>query len=185
MRANDALPGECPRFSNSAALPLQIVRDALGQPHLRCGEYRGPTISFSEGGGNLWAALCGAESEVGIDVAGSDEFPGTYPFHRVFHGEELAHALSAAGGDLGSAAALLWSIKEAVVKALGCAFHFVDPRHITVDPGVRDDDGLAFPVSLSGKALRQLSRDADQASWVRAFPQEKRWLSIARLSRHV
>ena len=57
-----------------------------------------------------------------------------YPFHRVFHAQELQHALRLAGGDLEKASALLWSIKEAVVKALGCAFHLVDPRQINVYP---------------------------------------------------
>jgi len=47
------------------------------------------------------------------------------PFSRVFHAQELQHALRLAGGDLEKASALLWSIKEAVVKALGCGFHLV------------------------------------------------------------
>ena len=139
--------------SNRAAFPIQVVRGPLGRPHLLLGEYRGPAISFSEGGGKVWAALCGDESDIGIDVAGTDEFQREYPFHRVFHPQELQHALRLAGGDLEKASALLWSIKEAVVKALGCAFHLVDPRQITVYPSVGGDGGYTFPVGLSGKAL--------------------------------
>jgi hypothetical protein len=146
----------CPS-SSEAPFPFQVVRDPLGRPHLLLGEYRGPAISFSEGGGRVWAALCGDESDIGIDVAGTDEFQREYPFHRVFHPQELQHALRLAGGDLEKASALLWSIKEAVVKALGCAFHLVDPRQITVYPSVGgaagENGGYAFPVGLSGKAL--------------------------------
>src|SRR4030043_861561 len=145
------------RFFNRADLPIQVVRGLLGRPHLLLGEYRGPAISFSEGGGKVWAALCGDESDIGIDVAGTDEFQREYPFHRVFHPQELQHALRLAGGDLEKASALLWSIKEAVVKALGCAFHLVDPGQITIYPSVGgpigENGGYTFPVGLSGKAL--------------------------------
>ena len=58
---------------------------------------------------------------------------------------------------MAKASALLWSVKEAVVKALGCAFHLVDPLQITVYPSaegtVDGDGGYTFPVCLSGKAL--------------------------------
>jgi phosphopantetheinyl transferase len=170
-----------------AAFPIQVVRGLLGRPHLLLGEYRGPAISFSEGGGKVWAALCGDESDIGIDVAGTDEFQKKYPFHRVFHAQELQHALRLAGGDLEKASALLWSIKEAVVKALGCAFHLVDPRHITVYPpaaeAVGGNGGYTFPVSLSGKALVRFPIAAGRSLWVRSLPQKKMWLSIALLNR--
>jgi phosphopantetheinyl transferase (holo-ACP synthase) len=177
--------------SNRAAFPIQVVRGLLGKPHLLLGESRGPAISFSEGGGKVWAALCGDESDIGIDVAGTDEFEREYPFYRVFHAEELQHALRLAGGDLEQASALLWSIKEAVVKALGCAFHLVDPRQITVYPSVRGAAGGAvqgngwytFPVSLSGKALERFPIGANRSLWVRSLPQVKTWLSIALLNR--
>ena len=141
--------------SNRAAFPIQVVRGPLGRPHLLLGEYRGPAISFSEGGGKVWAALCGDESDIGIDVAGTDEFQREYPFHRVFHPEELQHALRLAGGDLEEASALLWSVKEAVVKALGCAFHLVDPRQITVYPSARGRDRGERRVYLSGGLVRE------------------------------
>ena len=173
--------------SNRAAFPIQVVRSLLGRPHLLLGEYRGPAISFSEGGGKVWAALCGDESDIGIDVAGTDEFQREYPFHRVFHAQELQHALRLAGGDLEKASALLWSIKEAVVKALGCAFHLVDPRQITVYPSVGGaaggHGGYNFPVGLSGKALVRFPIAAGRSLWVRSLPQRKMWLSIALLNR--
>jgi hypothetical protein len=171
--------------SNRAAFPIQVVRGLLGRPHLLLGEYRGPAISFSEDGGNVWAALCGDESDIGIDVAGTDEFHREYPFHRVFHPQELQDALRLADGDLEKASALLWSIKEAVVKALGCAFHLVDPRQITVYPAaeraVEGNGGYTFPVGLSGTTLVRFPIAAGRSLWVRSLPHEKMWLSIALL----
>jgi phosphopantetheinyl transferase (holo-ACP synthase) len=90
--------------------------------------------------------------------------------------------LRSAGGDLEKASALLWSIKEAVVKALGCAFHLVDPRQITVYPSVGGDE-YTFPVRLSGKALKRFPLAARGSLWVRSLPQRKMWLSIALLNR--
>lgn len=169
--------------SNRAAFPIQVVCGLLGRPNLLLGEYRGPAISFSEGEGKVWAALCGDESDIGIDVAGPDEFQREYPFHRVFHPQELQHALRLAGGDLEKASALLWSIKEAVVKALGCAFHLVDPRQITVYPSVGGNGGYTFPVGLSGKALVRFPIAAGRSLWVCSLPQREMWLSIALLDR--
>jgi hypothetical protein len=173
--------------SDRTAFPIQLLRGPLGRPHLLLGECRGPAISFSEGGGRVWAALCGDESDIGIDVAGSDEFPGEYPSHRVFHPEELEHALSLADGDMGKASALLWSVKEAVVKALGCAFHLVDPRQITVYPSTGEaaggSGGYAFPVGLSGKALMRFPMAAGRSMWVHSLPRRNMWLSIALLDR--
>jgi hypothetical protein len=120
-------------------------------------------------------------------VAGTDEFQGEYPFHRVFHAQELQHALRLAGGDLEKASALLWSIKEAVVKALGCGFHLVGPRQITVYPStggaMGGDGGYIFPVGLSGKAQMRFPISANRSLWVHSLPQRKMWLSIALLNR--
>ena len=172
---------------NRTAFPIQVVRGLLGRPHLLLGDYRGPSVSFSEGGGKIWAALCGDESDIGIDAAGHDEFRRGYPVHRVFHPQELQHALRMADGDLEKASALLWSVKEAVVKALGSAFHLVDPRQITVHPSsegtVGEDGGYTFPVGLSGKALVRFPIAAGRSLWVRSLPRVKMWLSIALLNR--
>lgn len=169
------------------ALPIQLVRGLLGRPHLLLGEYPGPAISFSESGGKVWAALCGDGADIGIDVAGTDEFQGEYPLHRVFQPAELEHASKLAGGDLAAASALLWSSKEAAVKALGCAFHLLEPRQITVYPAaegtVGGDGGYTFAVGLSGKARERFPLAASQALWVRSFPQRQMWLSIAHLQR--
>jgi 4'-phosphopantetheinyl transferase superfamily len=173
--------------SNRDAFPIHVVHGPLGRPHILVGEYPGPAISFSEGGGKLWAALCGDDSDIGIDVAGPDEFQRDYPFHRVFHLHELQHALRLAGGDKENASAMIWSVKEAVVKALGCAFHLVDPRQITVYPSeevaVAGDGGYTFPVGLSGKALLRFPTASGRSLQVHSLPQRKIWLSIALLNR--
>jgi phosphopantetheinyl transferase len=149
------------------------------------GEERGPAVSFSTCGGKLWAALSGDESEIGIDVAGSDEFQAEYPQLRVFRSEEIHHALKLTNGDLEEASALLWSIKEAVVKALGCAFHLVEPRHVSVFPSVDSSGGgYTFPVGLSGKAQERYPLIARRPLWVRSLPQQKQWCSIALVDRN-
>ena len=169
-------------FSNRVALPLRLVHDSLGRPHLLLGEHRGPAISFSTAGDEVWAALCGGESEIGIDVAGSAEFQEGYPVYRVFHVHEFHQTLELAGGDWANAAALLWSIKESVAKALGCAFHLVDPRDIHVDPPLVEDGGPAFSVRLSGKALLRFPMADRRPIMVRSLPQAGTWLSIAALN---
>jgi phosphopantetheinyl transferase len=173
------------RSSNRAAFPIRVVRDPLGKPHLLLGARRGPAISFSEGGGKVWAALCGDESDMGVDVAEPVEFQGEYPYHRVFNVQELQQVLNLAGGDLEKASALLWSVKEAAVKALGCAFHLVDPLQIHVYPSIGGDDGFTFSVRLSGKALARFPMGAGLSLWARSFSRATLWLSIAVLNRRV
>jgi len=162
-----------------AAYPLQVAHGPLGRPQIWLGAVRGPTVSFSEGGGKIWAALCGDGSDIGIDVAAAGEFQGDYPLHRVFHDQELHHAGRLTGGNVAKAAALLWSIKEAVVKALGCGFHLVAPRQVHVSPSRGGGRGYTFPVSLSGKALMRYPQGARHSIWVRSYPLEQMWLSIA------
>ena len=174
---------KCLHSYDRVALPIRVVHGPLGRPHLLAGEYRTPGISFSEGGGKVWAALCGDESDIGIDAAAFEEFRGEYPLHRVFHDQELQHALRLTEGDLTKAAALLWSIKEAVVKALGCGFNLVDPRQVHVYPSTGEGREYSFPVGLSGKALVRFPQGANRSIWVRSFPGEKMCLSIALSSR--
>lgn len=169
--------------SNRAAFPIHVVHNPLGRPQLLLGECEGPAISFSEGGGKIWAALCGDVSDIGIDAAETDEFSKEYPFHRVFHVHELQHVLRLTSGDLKKASALLWSVKEAVVKALGCAFHLVDPREICVRPSGEGGDEYTFSVCLSGKALVRFPIAAGRTLLVRSLAQRKGWLSLALLNR--
>lgn len=168
-------------------VPIRVQRGMLGRPQLMVGKNRGPSISFSEGGGRIWAALCADDSDVGIDVAGSDEFPSAYPVQRVFHPEELDHALNLAGGVPEQASALLWSVKEAVVKALGCGFHLVDPRQITVYPlegeSAGERCGHSFLADLSGKARIRFPLTSGRSLRVHSRPERRLWLSIALMNR--
>ncbi len=170
--------------SGRAALPIQVAHDRLGRPYTLSGELRGPAISFSESGGTVWAALCGDDADIGIDVAGADEFDRDYPLQRVFHPAELHHALRLTGGDVADASALLWSVKEAAVKALGCAFHRVNPQQVNVKPLVAraaGGRGYIFPVGLSEKAGERFPPATGRSVWVHSLSQGRRWLSIARV----
>lgn len=174
------------------ALPvIQIIRGPLGKPQLLLGGHRGPAISFCESGQTVWAALCGDAHDIGIDVAQPHEFQGKYPFFRVFHSQELQHAVKLLGEDLKKAAALLWSVKEAVAKALGCAFHLVDPRQMMIYPSIgcratggaaMENGGYDFWVGLSQKAVMRFPMAAGRALRVRSVFHGKMWLSIALLN---
>ena len=165
--------------SHKASLPVHLIRDPLGKPHLMLGKHPGPAVSFSQGGGAVWAALCEDESGIGIDVAGSDEFAAQYPVSRVFAPQEVQQAMHWAGGDMGRAAALLWSVKEAAVKAMGCGFHLVEPRDICIQPGVVRGGECIFAVGLSDKGLERLPMAAGRAIWVYSVPLARMWLSVA------
>jgi len=183
LQAEESPLWKRPQFANRVALPVRLVHDPLGRPHLLVGELRGPAISFSTSGEEVWAALCGDASDIGIDVAGSAEFRDGYPVHRVFHVRELHEALELAGGDPARAAALLWSVKEAVAKALGCAFHLVKPRDIHVYPSAVEEGRPVYSVRLSGKALERFPMTDFRPITVRSLPRAGRWLSIAALNR--
>jgi hypothetical protein len=88
------------------------------------------------------------------------------------------------GGDVENASALLWSIKEAVVKAMGCAFHLVAPLHVHVSPSAGGDwRGCIFPVCISREPPLRSPPGGSRSIWVRSYPSEKMWLSIALLHR--
>jgi len=179
LRARETPPWKNRPFSGSCARSIQIAHDALGRPRLLMGEHAGPSISFSRAGEEIWGALSGDESDIGIDVAESAEFREDYPAHRVCDVQELEQALGLADGDVAKAMALLWSAKEAVAKALGCAFHLADPRDIHVQPEATEEGGLFFSACLSGKALVRFPGAGCQHISVRSVPQTGAWLSIA------
>jgi hypothetical protein len=115
--------------TDGASRPLTLETTTLGQPHLLLGGKPGPAVSFSQSGGCLWAALAPV-GQVGVDAALPSEFEAGYPLSRVFRPAELDWARPLCGGDSASAAALLWALKEAAVKALGVGFHLLDPLAI-------------------------------------------------------
>jgi phosphopantetheinyl transferase len=147
-------------------LTVQLDHGPLGQPLLLLDGKPGPTISFSQAGGRIWSALAGA-GRVGIDVALSTEFPPDYPLHRAFSPPELALVSTLYRGDVSQTAALLWSLKEAVVKALGVGFNYLDPRKIDTGPGLPWQGGLLFEVEAGCRVK----------TWAR--PEAGGWLAIA------
>lgn len=169
------------------SLPIALASGPMGRPEFTVGGLRGPAVSFSEGGGSVWAALSADDSDVGIDVATAAEFPGDYPVQRVFHPEELRSALRLADGDRAHACALLWSVKEAAVKALGCAFHRVDPLQVRVLPAdgeaAGSDGGYVFGVSLSARGESLFPPAAGRRISVCSRPLSQMWLSLAHLNR--
>jgi phosphopantetheinyl transferase (holo-ACP synthase) len=177
--------------NDSARLPIQVIKGLLGRPHLLVDGRPGPAISFCLGEGNIFAALCADGSDIGIDAAHPREFQGNYPLNRVFHPKELDHALTMVNGKIEAAAALLWSVKEAVVKALGCAFHLMGPCQMMVYPSRRKDSDKGqehdFCVGVSKNATMRFPMaghmTGGRSVWVRSFFHKKMWFSIALLNR--
>jgi hypothetical protein len=147
-------------------LPLQLGRGPLGQPVLCHGDEQHLSVSFSLVGGRIWGALAGA-GRVGIDAALSVEFPSNYPLSRVFSQEEFDRAFTLCRGDAALTAALLWSLKEAAVKALGVGFNHLSPREIATGPGKPWRGGLLFEVD-AGSLVK---------TWAR--PEAGGWVAIA------
>ena len=106
--------------------PVILETTVLGQPRLRLNGQPGPAVSFSQAAGCLWAAFTFA-GQVGVDAALPSEFEENYPWARAFRPAELDWARPLTGSDTAGAAALLWALKEAAVKALGVGFHLLDP----------------------------------------------------------
>jgi len=117
------LPGQ---EMDDPSRPMTLETTGLGQPRLFLGGQPGPAVSFSQAAGCLWAALAPV-GQVGVDAALPSEFEAGYPLARVFRAPELDWARPLCGGDTAGAAALLWALKEAAVKALGVGFHLLDP----------------------------------------------------------
>ncbi|MDD5168283.1 MAG: 4'-phosphopantetheinyl transferase superfamily protein [Syntrophales bacterium] len=152
---------------------IELSSDAFGKPELICDGRSGPSISFAFCGRKLWTALSLTENAIGVDAAEAGEFSGSYPFARVFSPTEMEFILK---GDAPppESAALLWSAKEACVKALGLGFHLFGPDAVEVE--VSETDGV-----FGGRAAVNFPDDAaisHPAVSLRSFHYECGWLSI-------
>jgi hypothetical protein len=147
-------------------MPLQLVRGALGQPLVLSDGLPVLSVSFSQAGGRVWGALT-ATGRVGIDVAFAPEFPSDYPLQRVFSQEEFGRTGALMGGNPSRTAALLWSLKEAAVKALGVGFNHLAPREIIIGQGKLWRSGYLFEVD-AGCMVK---------TWAR--PEGEGWLALA------
>ena len=146
---------------------VSLELTALGQPRLFLGGQPGPALSFSQAAGRLWAALTPV-GQVGVDAAMPTEFEAGYPLARAFRPAELDWARPLCGGATAGAAALLWAVKEAAVKALGVGFHFLDPLAVEVLSPRPWQEGWRVLVK-AGRVL---------PAWAR--PEAGGWLAIAR-----
>jgi len=162
------LPGQDKGFvSQPEQWPVSLELTALGQPRLRLKGQPGPAVSFSQAAGCLWAALTPA-GQVGVDAALPSEFEDGYPWARAFRPAELDWARPLSGGATAGAAALLWALKEAAVKALGVGFHVLDPLAVeAVSP--RPWQGWVRVLVKAGPILPVWARPAGGG-----------WLAIAR-----
>ncbi len=149
---------------------LTLKKSAIGRPYLLLGNQKeGPSLSFSHGGGRLWAAMCGNGS-VGIDVAYPEEFRGEYPFARAFRPEEQDYARALLPHDEVRGAALIWSLKEASSKAVGSGFNLFDPLEVCVRTSLFREEGLLFEVLAGSIPVLAWAREEGEG-----------WLSVARV----
>lgn len=146
---------------------VSLKLTALGQPRLFLGGQQGPAVSFSQAAGRVWAAMT-CTGQVGVDAAMPAEFEAGYPLARAFRSTELDWARPLSGGATAGAAALLWALKEAAVKALGVGFHFLDPLAVEV-LSPRPWQGGWRVLVQAGRIL---------PAWAR--PEAGGWLAIAR-----
>jgi phosphopantetheinyl transferase len=151
----------------SAPGPVSLEVTALGQPRLFLGGQPGPTVSFSQAAGRIYAAMT-CTGQVGVDAAMPSEFEAGYPMARAFRPAELDWAKPLCGGHTPGAAALLWTLKEAAVKALGVGFHFLAPLAVEV--------GSPQPWKGGWRVLVRAGRILP--AWAR--PEAGGWLAIAR-----
>ncbi len=133
-----------------------VKTDGLGRPFLSWPGSAVPSVSFSHRRSRTWACLAWT-GRVGIDAASPEEFHGPYPFARAFRREEMEQAGGLCGGRLQDRAALLWALKEAAVKALGCGFNFFDPLEVRVMACGPRDGGLLFEID-AGRVLPAWAR---------------------------
>lgn len=162
-----ALAQEAPEWAEALGWgALELATGPLGQPLLKLGDRLGPSLSFSEAGSLVWAAMAGA-GRVGVDAAREADFKSPYPYSRAFGREEWDWAWRYCQGRTASAAALLWAAKEAAVKALGVGLHTLDPLDLEVAKGSPAWEGISLTV-ITPEQVR---------AWAR--PLANGWLALA------
>lgn len=156
-----------------------VTTGGLGRPLLVVAGRRIANVSFSYGNGEAWAVVCRPSRSCGIDVAGRKEFGSEYPYQRVFSSAELSSGSEMTCGEPEETAALLWSAKEAVVKAFGWGFHFLEPIDVSLEPTVRRGTGCEMRARLTGRWRSTFSRFGDVHACVRTVRVRDCWVSVA------
>ncbi len=162
---------------------IRIVNDSLGKPRVLCGSTSAPPVSFAHVGTRTWGAICPRGAAVGIDVARAAEFNRGYPFSRAFCEEDVVVTLEKTNGDKQEAAAMLWSAKEAVVKAIGCGFHLLDPLDVRVVPWFEVGSEHILRGQVRGRSLEMLVPSTRLDVPVAAVREESAWVCTALLDR--
>lgn len=158
---------------------LTLGRDPLGKPQIWLGAAPGPALSFSWSAGRLWAAVSRSESGLGLDVAAPGEFAGSYPHQRVFREAEWQKAVNLTAGNREEAAPLLWSVKEAVVKAWGWGFHFLSPRQVEAQFAGQGKHGYLWHGCLGNTAPPWVLAEGREACPAVSVRLKEVWLSVA------
>jgi hypothetical protein len=179
--ADAKLPGLTRAWREIDGTSVQIVKDSLGKPRVLCGTESGPSVSFAHLGAGTWGAMCPSSATVGIDVAQAEEFSDGYPFSRVFHEEDLTVTLKKTHDDEKEAAALLWSAKEAIVKAIGCGFHLLDPIDVKVVPWFDEGSEYILRGQVRGRSLGRLPMSMHLDVPISAVREENTWICTALL----
>ncbi|MGB6066343.1 MAG: 4'-phosphopantetheinyl transferase superfamily protein [Desulfomonilaceae bacterium] len=164
---------------NVADLPsIEIASDKLGKPHLLIDGSELPAVSFAYEGDTLWVAVCRTGFSIGIDAENAASFRGDYPFQRVFQEGELEIR-----DKREDAAAMIWSAKEAVVKALGCGFHLIDPLHLRVESCSECHEKTVLKAYLTDGIMEGSLVSAEHPAYVRIFRHGGTWVSVALVAR--
>ena len=151
---------------------FRLHQGSLGRPVLTVYPDLEIPVSYSRAGGRTYAALA-ARGSLGLDAARAEEFEPGYPYHRAFGPDEWPEVDSICR-ERPRAAALLWSLKEAAVKALGTGFNLFDPLAVSPAAKGRARDGWLFTVTAGRNVI-------SAASW----PEERGWLTVAALERNL
>jgi len=164
--------------TSSKGASVKVHKTRLGKPFLEIDGCQAPSISFSYHGERVWGAMCEFPYQCGIDVAAASEFDGRFPMKRVFLPKEIAAAAQITGREE-SAAALLWSSKEAVAKAVGCGFHLVEPIQICVE-SICDLDGLvSVEASVRLPPNPFLMQSPFRCVQAACFADRENWIAVA------
>lgn len=150
----------------------RIHYEPTGRPVLEIAGEDGPFVSFSRSGERVWAALS-RDGPVGVDAAASSEFRPPYPFRRVFSPGEWTEAARICSSPE-DVAPLLWTLKEAAVKALGRGFGDLDPLDV-------ENIGL----SLARGIVRGRIRAGEELSGVAFRHADNLWIGIAWLGKEM